>query len=96
MVDNNNWPWLELLEDLLHQITKWLGAIDYLLFACVYRTWRLYAFANKQGFMASQPPLIVLFLSPEQKKFCYFYSIVDQRWFKCSSHYCLALLAKSF
>ena len=62
--DNNNWrPWSELPEALLHQITNWLGAIDYLIFARVCRTWRLYALANKQGFMASQPPLIVLFLS---------------------------------
>ncbi|XP_023901298.1 uncharacterized protein LOC112013148 [Quercus suber] len=83
MVDNNNRrPWSELPEALLHQITKWLGAIDYLLFACVCRTWRLYALANKQWFMASQPPFVVLFLTRGPKKFCYFYSIVDQRCFK--------------
>ena len=81
--DNNNWrPWSELPEALLHQITNWLGAIDYLIFARVCRTWRLYALANKQGFMASQPPLVVLFLHLGAKNFCYFYSIVDQRLFK--------------
>ena len=53
--DNNNWrPWSELPETLLRQITNWLGAIDYLVFACVCRTWRLYALAKKQGFMASR------------------------------------------
>ena len=82
MVDNSNWrPWSELPEALLHQITKWLGAIDYLIFTCVCRTWRLYALAYKQEFMASQPPL-VLFFSRQWKKFCYFYSILDQRWCK--------------
>ena len=81
--DNNNWrPWSELPETLLRQITNWLGAIDYLVFACVCRTWRLYALAKKQGFMASQPPLVVLFLHRGAKNFCYFYSIVDQRLFK--------------
>ncbi|KAF3950374.1 hypothetical protein CMV_023868 [Castanea mollissima] len=82
MVDDSNWrPWSELPEALLHQITKWLGAIDYLIFACVCRTWRFYALAYKQDFMASQPPL-VLFFSRQWKKFCYFYSILDQRWYK--------------
>ncbi|KAK7839064.1 hypothetical protein CFP56_018789 [Quercus suber] len=80
--NNNRRPWSELPEALLHQITNWLGAIDYLIFACVCRTWRLYALANKQGFMASQPPLVVLFLHLGAKNFCYFYSIVDQRLFK--------------
>ncbi|KAF3950013.1 hypothetical protein CMV_024179 [Castanea mollissima] len=81
--DDNNWrPWSELPETLLRQITNLLGDIDYLTFACVCRTWRLYAVANKQGFMASQPPLVVLFLHRGSKKFCYFYSIVDQRLFK--------------
>ena len=68
-----NWrPWLELPETLLRQITNWLGAIDYLIFASVCRTWRLYALANKQGFMASQSPLVVLFLHLGAKNFCYF------------------------
>ncbi|KAL4653609.1 hypothetical protein ACB092_01G316900 [Castanea dentata] len=82
MVDDSDWrSWSELPEALLHQITKGLGAIDYLIFACVCRTWRFYALAYKQDFMASQPPL-VLFFSRQWKKFCYFYSILDQRWYK--------------
>ena len=43
LVDNSNWrPWSELPEDLVHLITKQLGAIDYLMFGCVCRGWRLY------------------------------------------------------
>uniref|UniRef100_A0A7N2QZU5 F-box protein n=1 Tax=Quercus lobata TaxID=97700 RepID=A0A7N2QZU5_QUELO len=58
-VENGNWrPWSELPEALLFLITKQLGTIDYLLFGRVCRTWRLYAVAYRQVFMASQHPLV--------------------------------------
>ena len=85
MADNSNWrPWSELPEALLYLITKWLGAIDYIMFSCVYRTWRFYCVAHRQEFMASlasQPPLVV-FLPIHSRRVCYFYNIFDQRRYK--------------
>ncbi|GMY13514.1 F-box protein At3g56470-like [Fagus crenata] len=84
LVDNSNWrPWSELPEDLVHLITKQLGAIDYLMFGCVCRGWRFYTVAHRQEFMAYQPPLVV-FLSTHARKACYFYSIFDQRSYKAT------------
>ena len=68
MVDNRNRrPWSELPDTLLYMITKLLGTIDYLMFGCVCRAWRLYAVANRQEFMASQPPL-VMFMPNRSKR----------------------------
>ena len=84
LVDNSNLrPWSELPEALVHQITKQLGAIGYLMFGCVCRGWRLYVVAHRQEFMASQPPLVV-FLSTLAKRACYFYSIFDQKTYKAT------------
>ncbi|KAK7828169.1 hypothetical protein CFP56_030481 [Quercus suber] len=98
MVDRSNWrPWSELPEALLELIAKSLCAIDYLMFGCVCKGWRLYVAAQRQEFMASQPPLVVL-LSSYARRTCYFYSIFDQRLYKailpnlvgktCSGVYC--------
>ena len=82
MTDNSNWrPWSELPEALLYLITKWLGAIDYIMFGCVCRTWRLYFLAYRQEFMASQPPLAV-FLPIRFKRDFYFYNIFDHMRYK--------------
>jgi len=81
-VENGNWrPWSELPEALLFLITKQLGTIDYLLFGRVCRTWRLYAVAYRQVFMASQHPL-VFFMSKGTRTSCYFYNIFDGRKYK--------------
>ena len=81
-VENGNWrPWSKLPEALLYLITKQLGTIDYLLFGRVCRTWRLYAVAYRQEFMASQHPL-VFFMSKGTKTSCYFYNIFDGRKYK--------------
>ncbi|GMY32992.1 F-box protein At3g56470-like [Fagus crenata] len=77
-----NWgPWPELPEELLDLITKSLGAIDYLMFGCVCRAWRLYVATYRKEFMASQPPLY-FFLSKRANKVCYFYGIFDHRLYK--------------
>nr|POE67345.1 hypothetical protein CFP56_76955 [Quercus suber]POE97349.1 hypothetical protein CFP56_31041 [Quercus suber] len=77
MVDTNNWrPWSELHGVLLHLIANQLGVIDYLMFGCVCKGWRLYVAAHRKEFMASQPPLLV-FLSTQAKRACHFYSIFD-------------------
>ncbi|KAF3944618.1 hypothetical protein CMV_028934 [Castanea mollissima] len=82
MVDTSNWrPWSELHEVLLHLIANQLGAIDYLLFGCVCKGWRLYVAAHRKEFMASQPPLLV-FLSTQAKRACHFYNIFDRRLYK--------------
>ena len=82
MVDNCNCkPWSELPEALLDLITKSLGVIDYLMFSCVCKEWRLYVAAHRKEFMASQPPLVVL-LSSYARRTCYFYSIFDQKLYK--------------
>ena len=82
MVDNSNRrPWSELPDALLYMITKLLGTIDYLMFGCVCRAWRLYAVANRQEFMASQPPL-VMFMPNRSKRACCFYNIFDGRKYK--------------
>ncbi|XP_030954074.1 uncharacterized protein LOC115976746 [Quercus lobata] len=82
MVDTSNWrPWSELHEVLLHLIANQLGAIDYLMFGCVCKGWRLYVAAHRKEFMASQPPLLV-FLSTQAKRACHFYSIFDRRLYK--------------
>ncbi|KAK4603857.1 hypothetical protein RGQ29_012390 [Quercus rubra] len=82
MVDNCNCkPWSELPEALLDLITKLLGVIDYLMFGCVCKGWRLYVAAHRKEFMASQPPLVVL-LSSYARRTCYFYSIFDQKLYK--------------
>ena len=82
MVDNCNCkPWSELPEALLDLITKLLGVIDYLMFSCVCKEWRLYVAAHRKEFMASQPPLVVL-LSSYARRTCYFYSIFDQKLYK--------------
>ncbi|XP_050258252.1 uncharacterized protein LOC126703326 [Quercus robur] len=82
MVDNSNRrPWSELPDALRYMITKLLGTIDYLMFGCVCRAWRLYAVANRQEFMASQPPL-VMFMPNRSKRACYFYNIFDGRKYK--------------
>ena len=82
MVDGSNWRlWSELPEDLLELIAKSLCAIDYIMFGCVCKGWRLYVAAHRQEFMASQPPLVVL-LSSYARRTCYFYSIFDQRLYK--------------
>ena len=78
MVDTSNWrPWSELHEVLLHLIANQLGAIDYLMFGCVCKGWRLYVAAHRKEFMASQPPLV--FLSTQAKRDCHFYSIFNRR-----------------
>ena len=82
MVDNSNRrPWSELPEALIYMITKLLGTIDYLMFGCVCRAWRLYDVANRQEFMASQPPL-AMFMPNRSKRACYFYNIFDGRKYK--------------
>ena len=82
MVDNSNRrPWSELPDTLLYMITKLLGTIDYLMFGCVCRAWRLYAVANRQEFMASQPPL-AMFMPNRSKRACCFYNIFDGRKYK--------------
>ncbi|XP_050258241.1 uncharacterized protein LOC126703316 [Quercus robur] len=82
MVDNSKLrPWSELHEALLRLITKQLGAIDYIMFGCVCRGWRLHVTTHRQEFMASQPPLLV-FLSTQAKRASYFYSIFEQRLYK--------------
>ncbi|XP_065638509.1 uncharacterized protein LOC136071319 [Quercus suber] len=82
MVDNSNRrPWSELPDALLYMITKLLGPIAYLMFGCVCRAWRLYAVANRQEFMASQPPL-VMFMPNRSKRACYFFNIFDGRKYK--------------
>ncbi|XP_075663583.1 uncharacterized protein LOC142633247 [Castanea sativa] len=84
MVDDSNWrPWSELSKALFDQITKSVGAIDYLMFGCVCRVWRLHAVAHRQEFMMSQPPLVV-FISGQAKRACYFYSIFDRRLYKAT------------
>ena len=81
-VDNSKLrPWSELHEALLRLITKQLGAIDYIMFGCVCRGWRLHVTTHRQEFMASQPPLLV-FLSTQAKRASYFYSIFEQRLYK--------------
>uniref|UniRef100_A0A7N2KZ58 KIB1-4 beta-propeller domain-containing protein n=1 Tax=Quercus lobata TaxID=97700 RepID=A0A7N2KZ58_QUELO len=93
MVDNSNRrPWSEHPDALLYMITKLLGTIDYLMFGCVCRAWRLYAVANRQEFMASQPPL-VMFMPNRSKRACYFYNIFDEGSIRQNSP---TLLAKSF
>jgi hypothetical protein len=84
LVDNSNWrPWSELPEDLVNLITKRLGAIDYLMFGCVCRGWRLYVEHTGKSLWPSQPPLVV-FLSMHAQRACYFYSIFDQRSYKAT------------
>nr|POF00420.1 hypothetical protein CFP56_74105 [Quercus suber] len=78
-VDNSDWrPWSDLPEALLDLIMQLLGAIDYLMFGCVCKGWRLCVAAYKQEFMAFHPPLFI-FLSRNAKRACYFYRIFDHR-----------------
>lgn len=74
-------PWSDLHDDFLDEITKWLSAIDYLMFGCVCRSWRSYVEKYKKNFMKSQPPLIV-FLSEDIERACYFYSIFNRRLYR--------------
>ncbi|XP_022775508.1 F-box/kelch-repeat protein At1g57790-like [Durio zibethinus] len=73
--------WSELPADLLVVILKQLGVIEFLLFACVCKSWRFVAIALKQEFMASQSPLVFL-MPTKARKYGYFYNIFDNGLYK--------------
>lgn len=73
--------WSELPADLLESILKRVGVIDYMMFACVCKSWRSFSVAFKQEFMASQAPLVFL-VSKNARKHCYLYNIFEKRLFR--------------
>ncbi|XP_021299338.1 uncharacterized protein LOC110427998 [Herrania umbratica] len=73
--------WSELPAVLLELILNRLGAIEFLIFACVCKPWRAVAIALKQEFMASHGPLVFL-MPTKARKYCYFYNIFDDRLYR--------------
>lgn len=91
MVDTSNWrPWSELHEVLLHLIANQLGAIDYLMFGCVCKGWRLYVAAHRKEYWHPNHH----FLSSYQHKLRELVISTASLTEGCTRQYCRALLAK--
>ncbi|XVE67749.1 hypothetical protein DITRI_Ditri09bG0013200 [Diplodiscus trichospermus] len=75
--------WSELPDVSLELILRQVGVIEFLLCACVCKSWRSVVIAIKQEFMAAQGPLVFL-MTTSPRKYCYFYNVFDKRLYRTS------------
>ncbi|KAK1424960.1 hypothetical protein QVD17_20302 [Tagetes erecta] len=74
--------WSNLCHDILLLIIPHLGVIDFILFSCVCKLWRMIALSNRNMFMLSQPPLHVRFSKQAAKRKQCFLEDIEGRKFK--------------
>ncbi|KAL7602840.1 hypothetical protein Lser_V15G16103 [Lactuca serriola] len=64
-------PWSDLNHDVLLLVLMKLGAVDFIAFSGVCKSWRSLALPNKKMFMQSRPPMSIWIKDCSYKKECY-------------------------
>ncbi|OMP05552.1 hypothetical protein COLO4_08776 [Corchorus olitorius] len=52
--------------------------------ACVCKSWRAIIIAMKEQFMAKQGPPLAFYMSPNARKYCYFYNLYEKRLYRAT------------
>ncbi|OMO73671.1 hypothetical protein CCACVL1_17192 [Corchorus capsularis] len=84
MIMERSFSWEELPCGVLELIFSKLGVIEFLLMACVCKSWRAIIIAMMEQFMAKQGPPLAFYMSPNARKYCYFYNLYENRLYRAT------------